>query len=485
MKKTLVLLLIAAILLPVITSCSDNSGNVTETETVAAETEAAELDPTEVRKAIPDNLPDADYEGLVFTVLARDRDDFVKDIGAGTEETGDVIVDAIYRRNATVAERFNIKIEALHTAEPIKMLRQSVLANDDTYGVMLDHVINMGSAALEGNYLDWYDDLPYVNLEQPWYIGNAVDALSVENHAYLMAGEYCLSILRFTYCMYFNKQIAENYNIGDLYGDVMGGKWTIDKLDTIVKQVHEDIDGNGTMNELDLFGFTTDYYSAAITYQYAFDNPVMTKNAGGIPEMTYNNGKMPEIVNKLIDFFYANEGSYPGTWGVSGPIWQAGHALFLNGLFASAESYRDFEFDFGIIPYPKWDENQKNYYTMSDGAHDVMAVPVSCTNPERTSAIIEALNAESYKQVIPAYYETALKVKYTRDDESVLVLDMVLEGRTFDFGYVYDGWAGVGFLLQTLTSENSKDYASKYAALEKSAIKRYEKVINTLLGLEE
>ena len=146
MKKTLIFLLIAAILLPVFASCSDNSGSVTESDSCGRD-RSRDPDPTEVRKAT-DNLPDADYEGLVFTVLARDRDDFVKDIGAGTEETGDVIVDAIYRRNATVAERFNIKIEALHTAEPIKMLRQSVQANDDTYGVMLDHVINMGSAAL-------------------------------------------------------------------------------------------------------------------------------------------------------------------------------------------------------------------------------------------------------------------------------------------------------------------------------------------------
>ncbi|MDD4772167.1 MAG: hypothetical protein PHZ09_00990 [Eubacteriales bacterium] len=485
MKKILALLLAAAILLPVMASCSDSTGEAAGTDPVSTAVETGEPDPSEVRKAVSDDLPDADYEGYVFTVLARDRDDFVKDIGAGTEETGDVIVDAIYRRNATVAERFNIVIEAFHTAEPIAKLRQAVQANDDTYGVMLDHVINMGSAALDGNYLDWYDDLPYVNLDKPWYIGNAVDALSVENHAYLMAGEYCLSILRFTYCMYFNKQIAENYNIGDLYGIVMDGKWTIDQLDSIVKQVHEDLDGNGVMNELDMYGFTTDYYSAAVTYQYAFDNPVMTKKEGGIPEMTYNSPKMPDIVDTLIDFFYANEGSYPGDWGVSGPIWQEGRALFLNGLFSSSESYRDFDFDFGIIPYPKWDENQDSYYTMSDGAHDVMAVPISSSNPKRSSVIVEALNAESYKQVIPAYYETALKVKYTRDDESVLVLDMVLDGRTFDFGYVYDGWQGVAFLLQNLTSTNSKDYASAFAGLEKNAITRYEKVVDTLLGLED
>jgi hypothetical protein len=469
----------------ILLSCADHPTAEKITDTTASATESQTLSPEESRNAIPDNLPEKDYEGYTFTVLARDREDFIKDIGAKDEENGEVINDAIYRRNTTVAERFDIKIDALHVADPIIKLRQAVQSGDDTFSLMLSHVIDSGTAALEGNYLDWYEDLPYVNLEQPWYIGNAVDALSVKNHAYIMAGEYCLSILRFTYCKYFNKDIAADFKVDNLYGTVMDGNWTIDALSSIVENVHQDINGDAVMDETDLYGLTSDYYSAAITYQYAFDNPVMTKNSDEIPELTFNSVKMPEIVNKVISLFYDNPGSYVGDWAIPTPIWEGGRALFLNGLFASAESYRDYEFDFGIIPYPKWDEQQQNYYTMSDGAHDVMAVPVSCSDPERTSIIVEALNAESYKQVIPAYYETALKVKYTRDEESVRVLDIVLAGRTFDFGYVYDGWQGVAFLMQNLTSTKSNNYASAYARLEKSAIKRYEKVINSLLGLEE
>lgn len=484
LRKLTALLLALLTALPIVTSCAEKADTPASDSNSVAETvaETEELDPIEARKAIADNLPAEDYEGADFNILARERADFVKDIGVGTEETGDVIVDAIYQRNAAVEDRFNITLTADHAPDPISKLRGTVQAGDDAYGVMLDHVINAGSAALEGNYLDWYEDLPYVNLSQPWYIGNAVDALSVENHAYIMAGEYDLSILRFTYCMYYNKKIAADYNVPDLNPMVTEGKWTLDALNTIVSGVHDDLDGNGTMDANDLYGFTTDWFSAAVTYQYAFNNPVMTKDEGGIPEVTYNNGKMPEIVDRLIDFFN-NEGSFPGGWGVSGPIWTAGHALFLNGLFSSAESYRDLEFDFGIIPYPKWDEAQTEYYTMSDGAHDVMAVPKTVVDLERASIIIEALNAESYKQVIPAYYETALKVKYTRDDESVRVLDMLLAARTFDFGYVYDGWQGYAFILQDLTSTNSKDFASKVAAKEKGATKRYQSVIDGLLGL--
>lgn len=483
MKKTIALLL-SVLMLTSAAACANQTGTNEETGTASAvtETETSELD---ARKAVSDDLPEEDYDGFAFVVLTRDRNDFVADVGADTEETGEVIDDAIYNRNVTVEERFHIDIQAVNSSDPISQLRQTVQAGDDAYQLMMAQAIEVGIAAVEGNYLDWYDDLPYVNLEKPWYIGNAVDALSVENHAFIMAGEYDLSILRFTYCMYFNKTLAENYNVPSLYTIVSDGQWTLDQLDTIVKGVYEDLDGNGTMNGDDLYGFTSDYYSAAITYQYAFNNPVMTKDADGIPEITYTNGKMDQIVDRVVSFFYDNPGSYVGTWGVSGPIWEAGHALFINGLFSSSSSYRELEFDFGIIPYPKWDEAQDNYYTMSDGAHDLMSVPVTVSNAERASVIIEALNAESYKTVIPAYYDTALKVKYTRDEESVVVLDMLLAARTFDFGYIYDGWKGYAFILQNLTSSNSKDFASQVASRKDSAEKHYQEVIDSLLGLLE
>ena len=54
------------------------------------------------------------------------------------------------------------------------------------------------------------------------------------------------------------------------------------------------------------------------------------------------------------------------------------------------------------------------------------------------------------REVYPAYYEIALKKKYSYDDESVKVLDMVVDNRVFDFGYVYDGWKGMSFPLTSI-----------------------------------
>ena len=486
--KLLSLFLVFIMLLTCIVACgTDNGKKSTEgvDTTTQSEDDTAELDTIDIRRAIPDDLPNINYNGKAFRILARERSDFVNDIGANLEETGDIVNDSVYSRNMTVEERFNIKIMADHASgDPNVKLKNTVFANEDAYDIMLGQAIETGNASIDGNFVDWYKDLPYVNLEKPWYIGNAREALSVKNHSYLMIGEYCLSVLRFTYCMYFNKNLAEIYQIDDIYNVVYEGDWTINRLDEMVKNIYKDVNGDNIMDENDLYGFSTDYYSAAIAYQYGFNNPIMKWNNEGIPEMQLNIPKTVAIVEKLYNFFWNNPGSYPGTWGVTGPIWEAGRVLFINGLFSNSSSYRNYEFDYGLIPYPKWDDEQTNYYSMSDGAHDVMAVPITISDPEFTSIIIEALNAETYKQVVPALYDVAFKVKYARDETVTEILDMILAGRFFDFGYIYDGWNGVAFLTQDCLSNKSSDYASKYAARETKALAHYEKIINSILALD-
>ncbi|MCL2519132.1 MAG: hypothetical protein FWF15_11265, partial [Oscillospiraceae bacterium] len=90
-----------------------------------------------------------------------------------------------------------------------------------------------------------------------------------------------------------------------------------------------------------------------------------------------------------------------------------------------------------------------------------------------------------YKQVVPALYDVAFKIKYARDDTSTEILDMILAGRYFDFGYVYDGWQGVAFLIQQLLSVKKSDYMSLYTSVEAKARTRYEKVVEGLLALDE
>jgi hypothetical protein len=155
-----------------------------------------------------------------------------------------------------------------------------------------------------------------------------------------------------------------------------------------------------------------------------------------------------------------------------------GHGLFaFSHLSAASKSYRLSDVEYGIIPFPKWDERQEDYRTFSAGL--LLAVPITSTDLERTGTIIEALSAEGYKRVTPAYFETALKEKFSFDNETVKMLDIINSSRAISFAYAYDNWEGFGHIFSAIFGSDSpsKDYSSFYASRIGTAEKRMEKII--------
>ncbi len=487
MKSPNTRILCALLAALVLTSCGSGSTTDKTPETTAdttAETEVeTEPDPNAVRRAISDDLPDTDMDGYTYRVLSRQRDDFIEDIGLDLEQNGDVVNDAIYNRNLTVSDRFNCKYEATFTDSIDTTGINTITAGDDAFDVMLCQIVQIPKYATTGYFRDWYEDMPHVNLDKPWYIGNAAEALSVKGHAYAMIGEYDLDVLRFTYCMYYNQDISDEYNLENIYDVVNDGRWTYDKLYEYANTVYVDLDGNGTKDENDRLAISGDPYSAVVTYQYSFDNPLFSINDEGVPEFTMDREKLASIVEKLNALYHDSLGGYTEGWGTGWTAWSAGNLLLYTGLFQSATGYRDLEFDYGIIPYPKYDEAQTRYYTMSDGAHGCMLIPITVQNIEWSSILTEALNAETYKQVVPAYYDTALKVKLSRDAESAAMLDLLMESRVFDFGYMYN--TGIAFIVQDMVSTNKNNTESAFNSKYKSAEKEWAKIIDTYLALTD
>ena len=115
------------------------------------------------------------------------------------------------------------------------------------------------------------------------------------------------------------------------------------------------------------------------------------------------------------------------------------------------------EEDFGIIPFPKYSAVQEAYYTHVDGHAPLMILPKTLTNPENAGIVLEALACESNKTVVPAVCEIVLRSKYARDEASQRMLDLILAGRVYTFGYMYDDWKGMQWTLQVLMSKKSKD----------------------------
>lgn len=153
-------------------------------------------------------------------------------------------------------------------------------------------------------------------------------------------------------------------------------------------------------------------------------------------------------------------------------------ALLLYVTFDNVEKLRDMSTDFGIIPYPKWNEDQKNYgTTVKDGA-SVFLVPKTVPSTEFVGIITEALAAESYKSVVPAYYDVVLKTKASRDEESSEMIDLIRDNIVVDFGYIHStALDGVGHLFVGEVRAKTANIASAFKAKQKSAQKKLDSII--------
>ncbi|MBE6657142.1 MAG: hypothetical protein E7604_01730 [Ruminococcaceae bacterium] len=492
MKTMTTALLLTAMLTASLASCGDAADSMItppddlpadSNNTIETSVETEEPDALEQRMLVDDGLPEQDFGGRTFRILG---DEEYEDYYIMQEETGDVLDDAIFLRNAVVSERFNVVIEAnvIEEGRLTGTLKNSVMAGDDEYQLFAGHIIYAGNAVSQGIYYNWYD-MPHIDFTKPWWSQSTVEDLTYDDKAFLAMGDFALSTVDSTYCMYYNKQIAAEYDLPDMYALVNDGKWTIDTLAEYTKQVYKDLNGNGQEDDGDLYGFAMWPRSPVNVFLWAFGEKLGKKQDDGTVVMDYFNEKVIELYQKLIDFCWNTEGTFmdlksptgSNTQNIAFDMFLNNQVLFQPNTFkVAATALRDFETDYGIIPYPKWDEAQDAYYTMVDGGHEGLAIPLSVGDLEFTGILVEALNAESYKRTVPTFYDIVLKAKGSRDEESVAMLDMIFDGRVFDFGYVF-GEFGAAFWPQYLVEQKSADITSYYERNHLPFDKRIEKAI--------
>ena len=499
MKKFKIIVLILSAIF--ILSCGDGGGSgddaAPEAQNTAGDEDAYVYEAREddaPLSATYDHLPEKDYGGRDFIIMTRDGgwdtchhiEEFVVE-----EQIGEVINDAVYKRNLIVEEKYNVKIDIMLTKEVANdmpaIIKRMVKAGEDSVDLVCAHQVYIGQTAPEGNFMNWYD-VPHVDFEKPWWVQDANKELSVDGKTFFTISEIAYELLDYTYCVYFNKRLAADYELENPYAVVNDGRWTLDYITKTVKDIYIDLDNDGKRTMDDFYGFASNTYSAGNTFLWSLGGKVMEKDAAGRPQLVMNNQHTTDIIDKLYDFYFETPGVYAlnktSEKGVEWPyitsqMFKNGQIIFSTGMFCDAlVRFKDMEDDYGIIPFPKWDEQQDKYYTMIDGHGPLLAILTTHRDPEMVGIITEAMSAESYNLVSPAYYEVALKIKYSRDEESVKMLDLIKDGIKYDFGYIYDGWQGFAFSLQELFANQKKDFTSHYEKKENSALKYYNKIID-------
>ena len=90
--------------------------------------------------------------------------------------------------------------------------------------------------------------------------------------------------------------------------------------------------------------------------------------------------------------------------------------------------------------------------------------------------MLEALTAESNRTVIPAYNDQALTYKYTRDEASAEMLEIIRQNICINFGYFYYDDLKTGEWFRELLRNKNTNFASYYAS-NKTGYERKLKLI--------
>lgn len=442
MKKKLIITILLAALVMQVAACS-KSVRDSETQSTAAETTAAETVQTESGPVL--GVPKSDYNGAEFTVLTTQYGEYEYNI---SEQSGDIVSDAVYTRNLAVEELLGIDISysVVPGEDPWggrtlmnNTIKNSVLAADGAFDLISAVTVATLPTAAEGYYLD-ASELEYVDFSNPWWVAGQEGELSINGKLYGFIGDASLSMYKDLSVIFFNRALCENYSIGDPYEMVRDGAWTIDKLIELTAKSSADLDGDGVMNaETDLYGLI----GMAVPqrgYMTSTGINIIERDEAGTPYFTALPESAVTIYQKLWGLFKESENVYTSPTAdhsVYSAYFANGRSLFMNTFLRCSDYLRDMEDDYGIIPYPMADEAQNGYYTQIGTSTSMTFVPITANDPTLTSMVCEAMAYFSSKEVTPAYYEVTLKEKYARSEDVKEMLDIIRGGASMSFVFAY------------------------------------------------
>ena len=479
MKRTLAILLASLMLLPALAACGEAT-DPADTTVPSQTTSAEEGEDTIPADELPDDLK---YDGEKITFISVNAMDY-------DELTGDAVEDAVYERNKAVEERLGVEITVLKEETPIDKVITAVNGGSSDYDVMVE-LCWRAAPKFTGNYFYNLRNTEYLDFEKPWWNQSFTDVVTYNDITFGVTGAMVLSLYRRTYVTVFNKDLFDNANQTYLYEHVENGTWTLDKQAALTPLFHQD-NGNSKQDmEGDVYGFVSNDFIFVDPYWASCEVEIIRKNSGGDYEWVFDSAKLHDMAEKVLylyygtgDAAYIENDDYQAEQTVI-KVFSGGYAAMGTMVIQQLEdaTMRNMEQEYGVVPIPKYSEDQKTYYSQMHDGFTIACIPntVKVERANLLSAVLEAMSSVSYRIVRPVYYETTLRTKLAQDPQSAAMMDLIVENIRIDAGFVYSHSMGSfhqGF--QQLVDGGQNDAISRYKRMSTSAQRQLEKLVEKL-----
>lgn len=484
MKKTAVIS--ASVLCTLLfCACSSTAETPISDGTAPASTPVTEAVTEDPMTHSRDVLPEADFGGAEYHIMGREYaklGDLPSYEFTVEQENGDLINDTVYKRCKIVEEQYNVTVTSTQyaTDKSVSALETSQLAGDAAFDLVWSHINSMVSMVSKRILSDYYT-LPHIDITAPWWNQLATESLTVNDRCYLQMNYIPFTGVMLSHCLYFNKNLASQYDLGDLYSYIADDTWTIDTFAGLVKRVSSDVNGDSTYDENDLYGFLSSHGTSGVAMAVGMDVKAVDIADDGTFTLCIASDHNQTLLDKISDIVEDTSSYMITDYSLENDLarmFAADQGLFYSGFLTdSYQFFRDMESDYGLLPFPKADASQENYITTITGGTGLLGIPLVLADAEKTGLVTEALAIESYNYVYPAIYETIFEDKLLRDEESKVMFDLLMSGLEIDFGRTFKQ-ADYVDLFGNLLVKKSRDLASSAAKLEKTAEKHFQKIID-------
>ena len=479
MKKTIALLLAILMLCPLIVSCG---GDLTEETSEEAVTEE------EGGLKVSDKIKGVKFDGedinIWQTITASNLAEYYYDMNGSSDATDFVSLE-LYKRNVTAGEYLNVKINFIDTeatsAESADAIRPFLLAEDPDYDAY-QLVQHRGMPLVIEGWFKNLDNSKYLDFSGEWWAQDFMKNAQVNGHNYVLAGDIGVDMVSCAGAVFVNKNMLNANNGEGAYEElrtmVLEGKWTIDKLAELSKNMYKDLNNNTVVDLEDQFGFLSSQIFMDGFYLGA-GGTIFQRNNDGKVELTMGDEHSVNVMDRVFKLMRTES---PDDFGINAGDTQLynskhstqlvqkfadGETLFAIGYLYTARGFTDMKDSFAPLPYPKYDIDQKQYYSGIHNSTTLYAIPKYCTKYDQTGATFEAMAAFGSQMVVPFYYEQVLKLRYIDDEGDAKLVDLIYDTRMSDIAVIFGSEA---FEFPRLMVQENRSNLAWY-------LKRYNKDI--------
>lgn len=453
---------------------------------VAGSTEPAETTyPVDENGYELDRLPELNYNNEEFVIFTWSNQ-VMWEWNEDDTTNGEKIHDAIYDRQVRTEERLGIEIvlskqngDWSNRNSFITTVEANVSSGSkDAFDLVGQYTPAAPIGAMKGLYHD-LSEIEHLDWERPWWPSDIQESCHINNNVYFTTGDITGTLVRNIHCIIANLDLAETHQLPNLYELVNNKEWTMDKFAEVALGTIQGINPDGSAAYSVTFPNNVEYdslfYGAGFRFvEHDADNKLVmsTELSGERLETWFQTCRSFLFDNADVEILAIN--------GANG--FTSGNVLFhCGGVSDVQNSLQDVNFDFAVLPFPLYDKDQEEYYTITSYWLSLFSIPTNAPDPSMSAAVLECLSSYGYRYLTPVIYQEAFQYRYLDTLENAQMFDLLHDTLVFDPGRLFaDQLNCFAAFRQAAIADGSTSWSSYYAGNGKLWSRSLSKIIETL-----